>query len=59
MRYFGKNIVELERPQKGKYGAGTFHAAYQRLQTHTQGICNTYWFSIATMVAGTLLNIIL
>jgi hypothetical protein len=54
-----KNIVELEKPQKGKHGAGTFHAGYQRLQTHTQGIYNTYWFSTATMLAGPLLNIAL
>jgi len=54
-----KNIVELEKPPKGKHGAGTIHAGYQRLQTHTQGICNTYRFSIATVVAGTFPNITL
>jgi len=39
-----KNRVEPENLQKGKHGAGTFHAGHQKLQTHTQGICNTYSF---------------
>jgi hypothetical protein len=54
-----KNLVELGKPPKGKYGAGTIDAGYQRLQTHTQGICNTYWFSIATLIAGTFPNVTL
>ena len=53
------NIVEPERPQVQKYGSGAFHAGYQRLKTHTQGICSTCGFFTSTLVAETLLNITL
>jgi len=41
------------------FGACTFHARYQRLQTHTLGICNTTCFSAVTMVALTHNNVTL
>ena len=42
-----------------KYGASVLHAGYLRLQIHTLRLCNTNWFSTATNVARTRLNVTL
>jgi hypothetical protein len=54
-----KNL-ELDRPQMTiYYGTCTLHARYLRLQTHIHRVCNTYWFSVATMVMWTLITVTL
>jgi len=50
-----KNTGERGRP----YGASPLRAGYLKLQIHTLRIHNTHFFSIATMVARTLLNVTL
>jgi hypothetical protein len=52
------NVKKYCRPGQATddYGACALHAVYLRLQKHTFGICNTYCFSIATVVARTRLN---
>jgi hypothetical protein len=42
-----------------QYGACALHAGYLRLQTHTLMLCNTHYFSTATMVARTRLDVTL
>jgi hypothetical protein len=51
-----ENTVEPVRPQ-GQYGACAYHAGYQKLQTHTLGMCNINCFPTATMVARISLNV--
>ena len=42
-----------------QYGTCALHAGYLRLQIHTIRLCNTHWFSTATLVAGKHLNVTL
>ena len=55
-----KSKVERGRPQMTiKYDACALHAGYLRLHTHTHSICNTYFFSTATLVTRTRLSVTL
>jgi hypothetical protein len=46
-----KNMVDPDKSQVTiHWSACALHDEYLRLQTHTQNICNNYFFSIATMV---------
>ena len=51
-----RSIVEPDRPQMKAY---TFHGGYLTLQIHTLTLCNAHFFSTATMVARTRLNVTL
>jgi len=56
-----KNIVKRGRPQMTQYGACALHAGLLKLHTHTHThtlrICNTCYFSTATMVKRTPLTL--
>jgi len=55
-----KNTPEQDSPQMTtQYGASAMHAGYLRLQTHILIIRNIYWFSTATMVTLTHINVTL
>jgi hypothetical protein len=54
-----ENIVETERPQmKMKNREYALHAEYKG-HRHTLGMCHTYFFATATMVARTPLSVTL
>ena len=54
-----ENVVEVERSQmKMKNRACTLHAEYKG-HRQTLGMCHTYCFVIATMVARTALSVTL
>ena len=57
MRYCGK-ILYSHGGYRWQYYACALQAGLLRLQTHTQ-ICNSYWYSTATMVERTRLNVTL
>jgi len=47
----GKYSTTGEATVDNKYGACAFHAGYLKLQTHTLGMCNTYYLSTAIVAA--------
>jgi hypothetical protein len=53
-----KNTIELERPQMTMWRM-RIHVGYLMLQTDTNTICNTYWFSAAIVVTRPRLNVTL
>ena len=52
-------ILYIRAGQRRQYGACALHAGYRRLQTHTQGMCNTYCLYTATKFTQMCLNITL
>ena len=53
-----KNMEHPERPQMTiKYGAWALHSGYLRLHKHALKISSTYYFSTATNVSRTCLNV--
>ena len=55
-----KNMAEPIRAQMTmQYSACALHTGYLRLYTHILRICNNYYFSTATMVIWTHLNVAL